>query len=554
MPGIGNDFVDWDDNLNFLTNPYYRGLGWHQLRWMFKATVTGHYIPVTWLTLGLDYLLWGMNPTGYHVTNIVLHALNAVVFALIAVRLLRLVRPGTGETPLWAGAAAAALFFALHPLRAESVAWVTERRGLLSAFFTLLTVQTYLRMCAAEGAPRRRWLMTSVGCYALALGSKAAVVTLPLVLLVLDVYPLRRLGVRGRRWAAPETRAVGLEKVPYALLAVAAGVMAVAVVHARGVFSPVASYPPSARVAMFSYGLVFSVAKTALPLDLSPLYELPEHVSVLDPPFLASLVAAALMTGALCLLRNRWPAGLALWSAYAVMLAPVSGLAQAGHQLGADRYTYLSCLPWALLVGATVGTTLDVVASGRLRPPFAALATGMVAVWIAGLATLTWFQVQVWRDSETLWRYALEIDPACVLCRNNFGAGLATRGNPAGAISHFEQALTLRPGDAGLRGNLGLALLKTGRPSEAIPHFVRALELNPIDVDTRVNLGVALILVGRVDEATAQLRQAVRRNPDHARARYELARAYRLQGDHAAAEEQAEVLRRLDPRLAQEVK
>ncbi|HET6923335.1 MAG TPA: tetratricopeptide repeat protein, partial [Anaeromyxobacteraceae bacterium] len=294
--------------------------------------------------------------------------------------------------------------------------------------------------------------------------------------------------------------------------------------------------------------------KTALPLDLSPLYELPEHVSVLDPPFLARLIAAALLTGVLCLLRNRWPAGLALWSAYAVMLAPVSGLAQAGHQLGADRYTYLSCLPWALLVGAAVCATRDAVASGRLRPPFAVLTTGIVAVWLAGLATLTWLQVQVWRDSETLWRYALEMNPACVLCRNNFGAGLANRGNPGAAILHFEQALSLRPDDAGLRANLGLALLKTGRASEAIPHLARTLELNPAAVDTRVSLGVALILVGRMDEATVQLRQAVRASPANARARYELSRAYRLQGDHTAAEEQADALRRLDPRLAQEVK
>src|SRR2546426_906143 len=153
-PGVGNDFVDWDDNLNFVTNPYYRGLGWSQLRWMLTATVTGHYIPVTWMTLGLDYVLWGMNPAGYHLTNLVLHALNTVAFALIAIRLLRLARPRTGETALWAGTVTAALFFSLHPLRAETVAWVTERRGLLSAFFTLVTALTYVRMATAEGAPR----------------------------------------------------------------------------------------------------------------------------------------------------------------------------------------------------------------------------------------------------------------------------------------------------------------------------------------------------------------------------------------------------------------
>jgi tetratricopeptide (TPR) repeat protein len=554
VPGIANDFVDWDDDLNFVGNPHYRGLGWSQLRWMFTATVTGHYIPVTWMTLGLDYVLWGMNPAGYHLTNLVLHALNTIVFTLIAIRLLGLARRRTGGATLWAGAATAALFFSLHPLRAETVAWVTERRGLLSAFFTLLTVLTYLRAAAAEGGPRRRWLAASVGCYLLALASKAAVVPLPLVLLVLDVYPLGRLQVRWREWGTSGARAVWLEKVPYALLAVAAAAIALAVNHAEGRSSSIGAHPPSARGAMLSYGLLFYLQKTAMPLGLSPLYELPEHVSPLDPPFLASIIAVALLTGALGGLRRRWPAGLAIWITYTLMLLPVSGLFQTGHQLVADRYSYLSCLPWALLLGAAVCATLDAAASGRLRTPFPALVTGVVALWIGGLAASTWIQVQAWRDSETLWRYALDRDPACVRCYNQLGAGLGNRGDVAWAVHYFERGLELRPNDPGLRGNLGLAFLKTGRPADAIPHFIRALELKSTDVETRVHLGAALILVNRAAEATDQLRQAVGQSPNHARARLELGRAYLVRGHRAAAEEQAAILRRLDPRLADELK
>jgi len=218
------------------------------------------------------------------------------------------------------------------------------------------------------------------------------------------------------------------------------------------------------------------------------------------------------------------------------MLVPVSGLFQAGHQLVADRYSYVSCLPWALLVGAAVCATLDAAASGRLRRSFAAMAGGIVAVWIVGLASLTWIQIQVWHDTETLWRHALELDPACSLCHNQLGAELGNRGDVAFAVYHFERALALRPGDAGLQSNLGLALLKTGRPSEAIPHFVRALERNSADVETRVHLGVALISVGKLDEAIDELRQAVTRNPGHARARDELARAYLARGDRAASQ------------------
>lgn len=521
---------------------------------MFKATVTGHYIPVTWLTLGLDYLLWGMNPAGYHLTNIVLHALNAVLVTLVAVRLLRLARPRSAESALWTGAAAAALFFALHPLRAESVAWVTERRGLLSALFALLTVLAYLRMCAASGAARRRWLVASVGCYALALGSKAAVMTLPLVLVVLDVYPLGRLGPDWRRWAAPATRAIWLEKIPYALLAALAGAIAMAVIRANEVFFSMESYPPGARIAMLAYGLVFYVVRTAIPLGLSPLYELPERVSALDPPFLASLVASAVVTGALWAARRRWPAGLAAWATYALVLLPVSGLSQTGHQLVADRYSYLACLPSALLLGAGVGAALDAVRAGGVRTAFVRAAGGGLVLWLAGLTVLTWFQVQLWRDSETLWRWALEVDPACVVCHNQLGAVLGNRGDPAAAAPHFERALALRPDDRGLHVNLGLALLNTGHAAQAVPHFARALEQRPGDVETRVHLGAALGRAGRVDEAIAELRRAVGQNQAHPQARYELARAYLARGDRTAAAEQVEALRRLDPRLADQLK
>src|SRR3989449_9637971 len=366
-PSVGNAFVDWDDNLNFVTNPDYRGLGWSQLRWMLTATVTGHYIPVTWMTLGLVYVLWGMNPAGYHLTNLVLHALNTVLCALIAIRLLRLARPRTGETALWAGTMTAALFFSLHPLRAETVAWVTERRGLLSAFFSLVTALTYVRMAAAEGAPRRRWLAGSVGSYAMALASKAAGVPLPLGLLLMAVQPLGRLPARWRAWGAPEARAVWREKVPYALLAAVAAAVALAVNHARAISAPIESDPPSSRLAMLPYGVTFSAPRTLAPVGLSPLYEPPAHVGPPDPPFLARPVGLVLLTVALGLLRRRWPAGLALWIAYALLLVPVSGVFQAGHQLVADRYSYLSCLPWALLLGAAGGATRDSTATSDSR-------------------------------------------------------------------------------------------------------------------------------------------------------------------------------------------
>src|SRR5256712_5936822 len=203
---LSNDFVEWDDQVNLTGNEQYRGLGPTQLKYFFTTVLLGHYIPLTWLTFGLDYVLWGMTPTGYHLTNLLLYAANAAVLYLVALRMLARATTLAG-IPLRLGAVAATLFFTLHPLRAESVAWVTERRDVLSGLLFLLTILTYLKTCEASGR-RRYWLLAgSAGFYVLALASKGSVMGLPALLLVLDIYPLRQLG-----------RRTLVEEIPFVLL------------------------------------------------------------------------------------------------------------------------------------------------------------------------------------------------------------------------------------------------------------------------------------------------------------------------------------------------
>src|SRR5262249_2149114 len=233
--------------------------------WMLTTTLTGHYIPVCWLSFGLDYAIWGMRPFGYHLTNVLIHAANAALFYLIALRLLARATSLAGA-PGRLAPAAAALFVALHPLRAESVAWATERRDVLSGLFFLATVLTYLAAVETRGRSRRWRLAGSAALYALALLSKSIVMSLPLVLILIDVYPLGRLPSRWVQWRDRPTRAVLVEKLPFLLLGLAGALTAYSTLPAHHYLTPMERYGAGARVAMAGYSLWFYAARTAMPI------------------------------------------------------------------------------------------------------------------------------------------------------------------------------------------------------------------------------------------------------------------------------------------------
>jgi Flp pilus assembly protein TadD len=511
-PALWNDFVEWDDYKNFVENFDYRGLAWKNIRWMFTSAVLAQWIPVSWLTLAVDYRIWGMNPFGYHLTNILIHSANAVLFYLLATSLLRSGTTTTAERPLRIGAASAALFFAIHPFRAESVAWVTERRDVLSGFFFLLTVIAYLR-AADGGSHRRRWLTISVGCYALAILSKAMVVTLPAVLLLLDVYPLRRLPWQPGRWRREDARRVWLEKIPYAGLAAFGIAMAVWAMRTAYALTPLDRLPITARIPIVFYGIWFYFWKTAVPVGFSPLHELPAHPSMFDLRFALAAVAVLAISGVVVLVRRRWPAGLAVWTAYVVMLSPVSGALHNGHQLVHDRYSYLPGLGFALIFGGIVAA----LAAGRLhaavRPSVRWATTAAGAVALLALAGLTAFQTRIWQDTDTLWRYAIEFEPTCSICYNNLAISLLHRQMPLPAVSLAQHAIMLRPDRHRTHGTLGLALLNLGDAQRAIPEFERVLAHDPGDVTSRNNLAAALVVLGRHRDALPILSAALDLNP-----------------------------------------
>jgi tetratricopeptide (TPR) repeat protein len=501
-PALWNDFVDFDD-YGITSNPAYQGLGLAQLRWMFTTVATGHYMPITWLSLALDYAIWGLDPVGYHLTSILVH----VGIALLFYR-----------------------------------AWVSARNDILSSFFFVLTVLLYLEAHAA--GRRRPWLLAaSTAAYFAALTSKAIVVTLPLVLVLLDVYPLRRLA--GRR----PGRGVWLEKVPYAVLAL--GGAAIAYLPHRPVALSV-DYPWSARVVVALHSLWFYPARTAVPAGLSPLYELPSRVDPLAPALLGGVLGALAISALVLGLSRRWPAGLAVWTYHGITVAPVSGLVFTGW-LAADRYGYLSGLGFALLLGAGVGLLVDACARGRLRPWLAWAAGGMAGLSLVGLALLSWQQIQVWRGAESLWREAVRATPECFICQTNRGLWLMTHGAPLSGLRHLDRAAALRPDLEVAHLNAAAGLARLGMAREAVEAYQGALARFPGSVAARVLLGEALLAAGRAGEAIPHFREVVTRDPSGPRARLGLVRAHLALGDRDGARREYEALRALSPEAASHV-
>jgi protein O-mannosyl-transferase len=479
FPALRAGFVLWDDDTYFLNNPHYRGLGPAQLSWMFTVR-SGHYMPLTWLSHGLDYVLWGMRPGGYHLMNVLLHGLATVGAYFVA---LRLFAAAVAPEPLWArrfAAAVAALLFAVHPLRVESVAWITERRDVLCGVFLVLAVLCYLRAVESAEPRTSRWYWTSVTLAGLALLSKAMAVTLPAILVLLDVYPLRRLGPH--RW---NRRDVWAEKIPFVVLSAAAAVMAIIAQRSVGTLSDLRGVGVFERLGLTCYGLVFYAWKTVAPTSLSPLYEAPQNYDRLTLWFAGAGLIVAGLTVALVRVRTRWPALTAAGVAFAVLLLPVLGLMHFGLHIVADRNTYFAGLAPAMLAAGIVLYLLRRPASPTIARVTMAAAVTVLLV----LGVLTWRQSRVWHDSRTLWAHAVEASPSSVGYAK-LGVLLEEEGKTEEAIVYFRRALQVRWDSAYAHNNWGIALGDVWRFDEAIAHFEAALRIKPDYVEARRNLAL----------------------------------------------------------------
>jgi len=510
---LRNGFLNWDDNRFFLDNPWFRGLGWSHIKWVFTNTREGFY-PLSWLTYAFDYQIWGLDPFGYHLTTLVIHVANACVcYALIA-SLLRTrlsVSSADGERVFLLSCAVGSLFFAVHPLRVEAVAWATGRGRPLSVLFLMLSVQAYVRGRSLAGVGGTKRIGTALLLYAASLLSGPCGLMFPFVLVLLDVYPLQRLRSAS---TMQERRSVLLEKLPFvALSGVSVAMTLGARAQLRGHVLQLADYGLLRRCAQACYGVCFYVWKALAPFPLSPLYRLRHAFNPLSVPYMLCVVLAVGVTGLAVRLRHRWPWAAVAWGCYGVLILPVLGLVQSGPQIAADRYTYLACVPFALLVSLGVWRLCS-GADAVMTPRRVRLVLSMACVALAVLSGLSLRQVRVWHDSETFWTHVLDLDAANHIAYNHRGAARHGRGDTAGALADYASALRLAPGYAEVLNNRGLLYEEQGQLATALSDYEEAIAAAPQRPSAYYNRGNLRKKRGDLSGAVEDYTSAIERGLD----------------------------------------
>jgi protein O-mannosyl-transferase len=492
---LRHQFVNYDDGSYVYGNPNIaQGLSVRGVAWAFTHVHSQNWHPLTTISHMLDCQLFGLKSGGHHFTNVFLHT--------VAVLLLFLVLRGmTGS--IWRSAFVAAVF-AIHPLRVESVAWIAERKDLLSGVFFMLTLGAYARYASTPSFAR--YLTMSI-LFACGLMSKPMLVTTPFVLLLLDYWPLRRI-VDLRSF-----RRMLIEKIPLLLLSAASCVATI--LAQKQATGSAEELPLLWRVNNAIVTCVTYIWQMFWPARLSVFYPHPENRLSILQVFGAAILLIAISFLAIILRRKR-PYLLTGWFWYLIMLVPVIGVFQVGMQGHADRYTYLPHIGLYLLV------TWSVAEMSTFRGHKEILFS-VSCIFLVGLSLCAWRQTTHWKNSETLWRHALVINPNDDVAQAGLGGVLLDNGKLDEAIAHFQRALAIRSANAQAHRSLGNAFIKKGNTSDAIAHWHMSLELQPEDVEARDDLGAVLAQQGRLREAMAEWRKSLQYNPDDVNALNNLA-------------------------------
>jgi tetratricopeptide (TPR) repeat protein len=494
-------FVNFDDPEYVYEVPEINaGLTWHGIKWAFTHWPATNWFPLKNISLMLDFQFFGFNPGAFHLTNVVLHAATAVLLFLVV----RQMSP-TWTGTIWRSAFVAAIF-AIHPLRAESVVWIEERKDVLSGVFFMLTLAAYLRYTRKPSIAR--YVIMSI-LFAAGLLSKPMLVTTPFILLLLDYWPLnrgKRTDVRGQKSQTQIWLRLVVEKIPLFVLSIVVGILTsrgIAPAHSAADQLPFLARAGNALVSYLVY-----VGQMIWPANLGVFYPYPQNSL---PMWQAAFVATILFSITILVfaLRKSHPYLLVGWLWYVSMLLPVIGIIQVNLQAHADRYTYLPQIGLYLMIAWGVA---DLSANWRYRAQTIGIT---VIIAVAVLAITARAQASYWRDSETLWNHTIAVTKDNYFAHASLADLLMRRGRVNEAIAHSEEALRIRPGDADAQNNLGLALLQTGDVKRAVAHLQKALEIDPGHMNAEVNL--AWVLATSSDASLRNGARAVRLGEDVAR-------------------------------------
>jgi protein O-mannosyl-transferase len=536
-PAVSYEFINYDDPAYVTGNIQVRtGFTWENIRWAFTTTLMGNWNPLTWFSHMVDAQLYGLNPAGHHLTNILLHGISAALLFIFLERT-------TGA--LWRSALAAAIF-AIHPLRAESVAWVSERKDVLSALFFMTALLSYASYAERPRIRSYLWVMLS---FILGLMAKPMIVTFPFVLLLIDYWPLQRLHIGGRivppyspgrpdRIVAKSLSLflILLEKIPFFLLSVIFSVIAVHAQKNEKALLSLPAHPVMRRIYNALLAYTGYLENTFWPRNLAVLYPLPDRISI------SHVVPAFLFLACISMLciwfSRRYPFLLTGWFWFAGTLVPVIGLIQVGLQSMADRYTYIPSIGLSILA---VWSTAEAVARFHYRPIIAGVASGVL---ILSLVLATRHQLDYWENSITLFTHTLAVTENNYVAHTNLGDALDKQGRYGEAMRHYGEALRLKPDDAFVYDKMATDLDIVGRSDDAVAYYRKSLQLEPGNARVRNNLGITLIRRGEADEAIKQFMKAVALDPGLVDAHYNLGLALAEKGKiEEAIQHYAEALR-----------
>ena len=489
---LRHQFVNYDDNEYVTKNAQVaRGLTMEGIAWAFTHVHSANWHPLTWISHMLDCQIYGLNAGGHHLTNVLFHAATAILLFLV-------LRQLTGSLVRSAFVAA---IFAIHPLHVESVAWVAERKDVLSGFFFVITLGAYVRYVRAPSSSR---YLHVVVLFALGLMCKPMLVTIPLVLLLLDYWPLHRLAAgSGRTSEGSDIRRVILEKLPLFGLTLASCV--VTVFAQQEAMQPIATISLPLRLANAAVSYADYLRQMFWPVDLAVLY--PWESARLNASHIvpAIVLLAGISAAVFALRQHRYLVTGWLW--YLVMLVPVIGILQVGNQARADRYTYLSQIGLYLMLVWGIGE----IATTRYRR-VVALSASIAALIFLICAAHT--QATYWRDSETLWTHALSCTTDNIVAEGNLGKACYDNGKREEAMYYFQNSLRISPNQAPILSSLGVFYLEMGRVEESLAHLQKALEIEPKFADAHYNLGNTYLEIGRAREALTHFSRALEISPD----------------------------------------